>query len=132
MVSVEHTLGTTIAIDKMMADWFVRKRGLAFGIRFGIMSGVSVIALSIVSWLLTRYDWRTVNLIWAIVIFICVPLAFFFVREQRPEHYGLLPDGAKLAENSTVDNIVSQGEAYANSVQEGEFTFRQVIRTLAF
>jgi MFS family permease len=129
-----NSLGFTIAIDKMLTSWFVRKRGLAFGIRFALIGILESLLLPLISWLSVTQGWRMSCLIWAGVVFACAPVALYFVRPKRPEYYGLLPDGAKVESSSEAgeDAMIAKGVEYAADFQETEFTFRQAIRTLAY
>jgi len=129
-----NSLGFMVAIDTMLTNWFTRKRGLAFGIRFALIGIVLVMVLPIISWLVTTQGWRTTCLIWAGVIFAGVPLALYFVKQRRPEYYGLLPDGAKVESGSEagVDVMIDRGVEYAASFQETEFTLRQAMRTSSY
>lgn len=127
-------LGFMVAIDTMLTNWFIRKRGLAFGIRFALIGIVLVIVLPIISWLVTMQGWRITCLIWAGVVFAGVPLALYFIKQRRPEYYGLLPDGAKVESDSEagVDDMIDRGVEYAASFQETEFTLRQAMRTSSY
>ncbi|MFC2007353.1 MFS transporter [Chloroflexota bacterium] len=127
-------LAYTISIDKMLTDWFVSRRGLAFGIRFVLASIASVILLPLVTWLITTQGWRTTCLIWGGVMFACIPLMGYFVKQKRPEYYGLLPDGAEVEPGTETDTdaMIDRGVEYAYSHQETEFTLRQAMRTPSY
>ena len=134
IIGTGHNLGFTIAVDKVLTNWFVSKRGLAFGVRFALLGIVGVIVLPLVTWLLTAQGWRVTCLIWAAVIFAGAPLVLYFVKQNRPEYYGLLPDGATVESGSEadIDAMIDKGVEYAASFQETEFTIRQAMRTRAY
>src|SRR5215467_8367022 len=75
-----------------LANWFVRRRGLALSVAF---SGVGVGSIILLPWLqvlIGRFGWRAAC--WAIAIIILVllvPLNLLLAR--RPEDLGLLPAG---------------------------------------
>ncbi len=74
-----------------IANWFIRKRGRAFGF-FTAGAGMSGLLVPVVTWLLGVYHWRTVLIMigggtWLVGL----PLAL--VLRHRPEKYGLHPDG---------------------------------------
>jgi len=127
-------LGLTIAVDKTLTNWFVRKRGLAMGIKFALIGLISAVVLPTVSWLASMMGWRMACLTWAAIMFAGAPLALAFVRQKRPEYYGLLPDGAEVDPNleETTESMSERGIAYASSFQETEFTFRQAVKTWAY
>jgi len=129
-----HSLGLSVAIDTMLTNWFVSKRGRAFSVRFAITGAIGVIVLPIIGWLIATQGWRATSLIWAGLVFGSVPLALYFVRQKRPEYYGLLPDGAKMESGSEADRdaMIAKGVEYAAGFQEAEFTLRQALRTSSF
>ena len=134
LIGIGGNLANTIAIDKALTNWFIKKRGLAFGVRFVIIGICGVIVLPVVTWLVTTEGWRTTCLVWAGVMFVGIPLAWYFVKQRRPEYYGLLPDGATIesGEEADIDTMIDRGVEYAASFQETEFTIRQAMRTQAF
>ncbi len=125
------SLGFTVANDVMLTNWFIRRRGLAFSVRFGTMGLLGAIALPIVSWLIATQGWRTTSLIWAGVVFAGVPFAMYFVKQKPPEHYGLLPDGARTESSSGAgtDAMIAKGAEYAAGLHETDFTIAQIVRT---
>jgi sugar phosphate permease len=125
-------LSMTIPIDKTLTNWFVKKRGLAVGIKFACLGIGGAAVVPLVSWLIANYGWRTTSTIWGILVFASLLLVVFFIRQKRPEHYGLLPDGAKIEKNISPAGIVNQGLEYASQMQEIEFTLRQALKTSAF
>ncbi|MFC2011259.1 MFS transporter [Chloroflexota bacterium] len=123
-------LAHTIAVDKALANWFVRKRGLAIGTRFVLIGIGGVIALPVVTWLVTTYGWRITCLVWGGVMLAGIPLLWLFVKQNRPEYYGLLPDGAAVEEEATDTNqMIDKGVEYAAENDEIEFTLRQTMKT---
>ncbi|MFC2005270.1 MFS transporter [Chloroflexota bacterium] len=131
IIAIGANLGLTIAVDKALTNWFIRKRGLALGIRFVIIGICGVITLPIVTWLVTTQDWRTACLIWAGIMFTGVPLQWYFVKQKRPEYYGLLPDGAKFESGTEadLDTMIDKGVEYAAEFEEVEFTLREAMKT---
>jgi MFS family permease len=124
-------IGLTVACDKMINDWFIRRRGLAQGIKFGIISIFGIVVLQVVTWLIEIRDWRFTCLVWGLIIFACIPFAFAYVKPKRPEYYGMLPDGAKVSPGIEADSreMVQEGIDYASNLQETEYTFKQALRT---
>jgi len=121
-----------VPMNTAITNWFVKKRGLAFGIRM-MVSGAFV--LPIVTWLITSYGWRTACVVGGIVwLIIGMLLTKLFVRDHRPEYYGLLPDGARVDEESKKDaaQMIEKGIKYAAEVEEAEFTFKQALKTPSY
>jgi len=76
--------------------------------------------------------WRTTCLIWSGILCICLPFVLMTIRQQRPEFYGLLPDGAKTEMKLGTGDMMDRGVEYASGFEEIEFTLRQGMRTPAF
>lgn len=104
-----------------VGNWFVRKRGLAFGIAMsGFSLGTSLVLLS--NYLINEYGWRTASTVQGIVaLAVGIPLAL--TMRHRPENYGLLPDGDQ---QPTVQGARPRGR------EQPEFTAREALRTQAF
>jgi len=120
-----------IPIDAAVANWFVKKRGLALGIR-QVFTGLSgVLVLPLVAWLIATQGWRMTCLIGGLVMgLVGLPLSWFCFKQHRPEYYGLLPDGATEEEQAADANqMIGRGVEYTIEVEEVEFTLRQAMKT---
>jgi sugar phosphate permease len=129
LIAGGNTLGFSVSIDKVVTNWFVRKRGMAFSVRFAITAVVGMILLPVISLLVTSVGWRATALIWSAVTFATIPVAFIFVRQHRPEHYGLLPDGDKHSDPTLDDTKPSVTTTVAAGFEEEEFTLKQALKT---
>lgn len=88
-------MGLSIAgwtpLTAIMANWFVKKRGLVFSI-LSASFGISLVSAPIAQYLISSFGWRfTYALIGISSIAIIVPLCAFFIRRD-PREKGLLPD----------------------------------------
>jgi sugar phosphate permease len=133
MLGTGHNFASTLPVDKAITNWFVKKRGTALSIKW-VLSGLSGVAvLPLVAWLITLYGWRMTCVIGGLVmILVGAPLTWFFIRQHRPEYYGLLPDGTTSEEDVEAEEMIDRGVKYAAEVQEIEFTLRQAMRTPTF
>ncbi len=124
-------IALTLPLDKAITNWFVKKRGLAISVRWVFVSCARVLVLPLVAWLITIQGWRMTCVIGGLVMWLVgLPLAMFFIKQHRPEYYGLLPDGATVEEEAAeVSQMIGRGIEYAASFQETEFTLRQAMRT---
>jgi MFS family permease len=132
LTGLGSTLAFSIAGDKAVTNWFVKKRGLALGVRFMLWGAGSTVVLPIVGWLVATQGWRTTNLIWACVTFPTLAIIWFLIRPHRAEYYGLLPDGANFKEKMADNQIIDKGAEYAAEIGEVEFTVKQAWKTRAF
>ena len=105
-------------------QWWVRRRGSVMGI-----AGVATALLGyggfpvLINWLIPRFGWRiSYGLLGVGVVGLMVPLALLFVRD-RPEAYGLLPDGA-----TSLADQRDKNKGFA----EVHWTLAEAIRTPAF
>jgi len=124
-------IALSLPIDKALTNWFVKKRGAALGIK-NVMSGFSgVLVLPLIAWMIVAYGWRSTCFIGGVVMLLAgIPLTLLFLKQQRPEYYGLLPDGATVREEATdAGQMIDRGIEYATEVEEVEFTLRQAVRT---
>jgi OFA family oxalate/formate antiporter-like MFS transporter len=131
LLGMGANIALSLPMDTAISNWFVKKRGLAISIKW-VFSGLSGVAiLPIISWLIETQGWRDTVFIGGVVMAaVGIPLAWFFLKQHRPEYYGLLPDGAVL-ENSQGD-MIARGVEYATEVHEVEFTVRQAMRTRVY
>jgi len=134
MIGLGLNIGLTVACDKMINDWFIRRRGMAQGIKFALISVFGIVVLQAITPLIEIHGWRFACLIWGLIMFASVLFAFMLIKPQRPEYYGLLPDGAEFSPGTEKDRkeMIEQGISYASSLQETEYTFKQALRTKTY
>ncbi len=134
IIGVGINLALTIAADKALTNWFIKKRGLAFGVRFALIGVCGALVVPLIERMVGAYEWRMTCLIWAGVMFASIPLLWVFVRQKRPEYYGLLPDGVAVEPDSEVDvdSMIDRGVEYATGLEEIEFTLRQAMKTRSY
>jgi len=134
LIGLGLNIGLTVAVDKTVNDWFMRRRGLAQGIKFAAIGILGIIVVQAMTPLMKISDWRFTCLLFGIIMLASIPLAYIFVRPHRPEHYGMLPDGADTGERKEDEgvDIETKGAGYASSYEEIEYTFKQAIKTRTF
>ena len=126
MIALGNSLGMSTPITAAVANWFNRKRGLAFGIMW---SGVGVGGLFVpaLGWLVETYGWRPAALMVGVFIAVLgVPVAM--VMRHRPEPYGYYPDG-----------IIPEGARASGAARRpvmpdlsNDFSAREALRTSSF
>lgn len=134
LIGLGLNIGLTVAVDKNINDWFIKHRGLAQGIKFGLISVFGIIVVQAITPIMELHGWRFICLIWGIIMFASVPFTYVLIKPQRPEHYGMLPDGAttQASTEETERSMVERGVGYASSFEETEYTFKQAAKTGTF
>ncbi|MFH1382222.1 MAG: MFS transporter [Chloroflexota bacterium] len=112
------SLATHMAPAAAIARWFKKSIGKVNGIvAMGI--GLGGYGVPVLVFLVDAYGWRTVLLlVAAMVAIVGIPLAF--VYRDRPEDYGLLPDGVKP--DSSKDSPRVRFSEYNPGVREASRT----------
>ena len=107
--------------NTVIAQWFVRRRGLVMGIAGQSLAISLIIYPALSNWLIGELGWR---LAWvalgALALAVMLPAGWLFFRD-RPELYGLVPDG----------NAPTAGELAAISKEE-HWTLAEARRTPIF
>ena len=82
-----------VPLNTIVANWFVRRRGLALGVTSTGMSIGALMMIPLAGWLIDRFGWRAAYAaIGALMIALVLPLAIF-VMKRSPADLGLQPDG---------------------------------------
>ncbi len=133
LLGIGANIGFALPLEKTITNWFIKKRGRALTIR-GLFIGFSAaLMLPLVAWLTSTQGWRMTCVIGGVVMWIIgPPFAWFFIKQHRPEYYGLLPDGATTEEAVEINQMIDRGVKYATEVEEVEFTLRQAMKTPAY
>jgi MFS family permease len=134
VVAIGITLGLSIPIETMLTNWFIRKRGLAYSLKWGLSGGITIALLPVLSWLTQQHGWKIATTIWGICLILSSGILLYFVKQKRPEYYGLNPDGALpiASLNNNKVSLINDSNKYAAAIQETEFTFKQAVRTSSY
>ena len=93
----------SLATAKLVANWFVRKRGLALGIAATGISVSGVIMPFVSAGIIDEFGWRAGFAVYgAFTALIVVPIVLLLVI-SRPEEVGLRPDGQLTSSPQSVD-----------------------------
>ena len=109
----------------LLNQWWVRRRGMIIGIA-GVVGGpLAGTFPNLIHALISRYGWRfAYTALGLVVLVVMLPVGLIFFR-NRPEEYGLLPDGIALPD--------SQVEGTPATLPEEEhWTSAEAVRTTAF
>lgn len=132
VVSLGQGLGSWLPLNAMLNNWFNKRRTIAMGLsnsssRIGIL-----VLLPVIAWAVDpdadRLGW---SLTTAILGFAILGLAFPVSRliRNKPEEYGLLPDGESPSEKK--DNTDSEPLPITYE-QQHQFTLGEALKTRTF
>lgn len=140
VIALGTGLGGFLAIMSALTNWFRRLRARAMAVA---TVGVNVGGLLVVglTWLVGTYGWRASALLFAFIVFaLIIPITMVF--RDRPEDYGLLPDGAQPRPTGARPTTDPDGEAIAGvapvaqedepDADAGDMTVREALHSQAF
>ncbi len=108
--------------NNAIAQWFVRRRGFVMGLYNQSLSISLVLFPWLTALLIGIVGWRTTWIaLGGLVVIVMLPVTFLFLRD-RPELYGLEPDG----------DVHDPDELYAGPVSEENWTLEEARSTPAF
>ncbi len=126
-ISLGSGLGGWIAVVTMVNNWFIRKRAMAMALAVsGVQLGGFLVPL--MAWGIESHGFRQALLgIGIIMIATAIP-ASRFIR-NRPEDYGLLPDGQPVIASDVAQEASSESD---NAADSRDLTPQEALRTVAF
>ena len=129
-ITLGGSLGTGTAANTAIANWFVRRRGMAIGI---ISSGIGWGAglwVPVIGYVIEHYSWQQASYAATFAV-LAIGLPAAAVMRHRPEKYGYLPDG-DTPESLAAEAARPPEQRRYSAANEENFTLRQAIRTRAF
>ncbi|RMF88240.1 MAG: MFS transporter [Nitrospinota bacterium] len=117
----------SLACTTLVAQWFVRRRGVAMSIANLGMAGNSAVFPPLSQMFIDTYGWRGAWRGLGLVIWGLLLLPATFLIRNRPEVMGLHPDGDEEA-----DKAQASVQAEKPRVVELNWTARQALRTRTF
>lgn len=107
-------------------NWFIKKRSRAMAI-YSVGAGLGgAILVPILTWIVTSHGWRT-GFLWAAVICLVIGVPVALLLKDKPEKYGLIPDG-----NITANSTKFHANDKLPQVEEVNFSVKQAIQTWSF
>jgi MFS family permease len=127
LVGIGFSFGCTFVTDTAIVRWFVKKSGVAINIKFAIQSLSGLLLLPIIALLTASHGWRFTSVAAAaVIVLICLPLAWFLIKPHPPEYYGLKVDG--ITQVSEAPSPV-RSSARKSDGEAADFTFKQTLRS---
>ena len=132
VIALGQGLGSWLALHTMLNNWFIKRRSMVMGLANSVSRLGSLFLVPLIAWLVDpdvtgRFGWSNTALVLGIVV---VLLAFPITRiiRDRPEDYGLLPDGESPSEPvGKLGNLKD-----VTPVDTFDFTVSQALKTRAF
>jgi MFS family permease len=122
-VVLGSSLGLGNPISTSVANWWVKKRGRAFGILW-LGTSLASIMVPLVNIFIESFGWRSAfRLMGLLVLIVGIPIAC--VMRHRPEQYGMFPDG------DDPNTILEHPNTTTDSI-ESSFTMFEAIRLRTF
>jgi len=112
-----------LATAKLVANWFVVRRGRALGIATMGVSLSGTIMPFVTTWLIVRYGWRGSLEIFSVATFVIVMPIVWFLVVDSPEDKNLEPDGRARLPHS---------DSSATADLTPKITWRDVLKLKAF
>lgn len=119
-------------------QWWVQRRGVVLGIS-GVASALIGVGAfpNLLNWLIPLYGWRvTYVLLGVVLLLVMTPVGYFFYQ-NRPEEFGLLPDGHQkrrtnedgARKTSTATESATESATVPVYVAEENWTLPEALRT---
>ena len=119
-----------IGHSMFLANWFVRRRGLAVGIAFSGVGVGAIVLFPLLQDVISVSGWRRACWVMALLLLAIVLPLNLLLQRQRPSDLGLEPDGDsahhRAAGRRMVDNVVDRKWA------ETDWTLGSAARTARF
>ena len=127
VVSVGVVFLGNIPCNLMLANWFVRRRGMALGISQAGITFSGVLLVPLATYLVVNYGWRTSFLVFAVLApVVLLPLIRKFAI-RAPQDVGLFPDGDSRP-SSLADGSEATDWSFARAIRERDIWLISLIR----
>ena len=136
LMSLGAAMGTWLPMMTVLNHWFVKQRSRAMGLAMEGWAIGGIVLIPLIAWAVggvdpeqpDRFGWRaTAEGIGVVIMLLAFPISRLI--RNRPEDYGLLPDG----DTSTIAlETAGQREAPRSTGGELGFTWQEAIRTRTF
>ena len=136
LIALGQGLGSWLPLMAMLNNWFNRRRAMAMGLSNSTSRVGTLLMIPAIAWAIDpefeRLGWRlTVVIIGVAILVVNLPLSLLI--RNRPEDYGLLPDGDKPEETGSESSDEESDEtARKRAPVQEDFTWQQALLTPAF
>ncbi|MDP6452974.1 MAG: MFS transporter, partial [SAR202 cluster bacterium] len=136
VMALGQGLGSWLPLMTLLNNWFDKNRAMAMGWSNSISRAGSLLLIPAIAWSIDpeadRLGFRlTATIIGLTLIVLAFPLSRLI--RNRPEEYGLLPDGATPTQTQGANGAKRDAEnSQTKDASEIGFTVKQALRTRAF
>ena len=128
VIALGTGIGGFLAIMASLTNWFYRLRARAMAVAtVGVNIGGLLIVL--LTWAVDTYGWRAAAFICALIVWALI-IPIIMVLRDRPEDYGLLPDG-DVAPPARADDSGDAPAQYTPD-DDNDMTVREALYSQAF
>jgi len=126
VIAMGASAGFTHPVSTVINNWFIRRRGNAFGIFMAAGSFGGMVLVPVLSYFTLTYSWRTAA-VFAGCIILAAGLPASLLMHRSPEERGLEPDGGMPQ-----SNIVNRTESGGPLFFDIDFTVKEAIGMFTF
>jgi MFS family permease len=120
VMGIAASSATSMIPNTAISRWFRKDVGKANGL-FYVGMGLGGVLIPLVTFLIDKFGWRE-TLLYAAIGLLIIGLPLSLVYRNRPEEYGLVPDGREIETKET----------RSKNLPDNEVEMRQVFRMRAF
>lgn len=134
IIALGQGLGSWLPLMTMLNNWFNRHRAKAMGFSNSVSRIGTLVLIPAIAWAIDpkfdRLGWQTTVVIIGVVVLVVVFPITRLIR-NRPEDYGLLPDGDK-PEDQADEQTERRQRPRTQDADQADFTLKQALMTPAF
>lgn len=128
-----------IPSQTLVANWFIRRRGMALGIATMGVSVAGIFMPLISTQLIEAFGWRYTFVVYAMIAVSVLMPVIYFLLGNRPEDQGMYPDGESQLGASPPYGLVESVGAFhteeqrtADAIHHQDWTFLQARQNVNF
>jgi len=95
--AIGFSIAGWVPVATLLTNWFMRRRGLVFGV-LGAGFGLSIVGAFAAQYAILSLGWRTAYVIMGLFVAVIIPPACIHVIRRYPADMGLYPDGVSATE----------------------------------
>jgi sugar phosphate permease len=118
-------------LTAIVSSWFVKRRGLAFGVLAAGFGG-SLVFASVAQFLISTFSWQTAYLIIGVSSTVIIAPLCFLLMSRSPQEKGVLPDGLPKSSEEPQDPSAPEISAGLEGKWATTWTLSRAMKTYHF